>query len=113
MMTPPTMPMTIAPSVPMIVPFQRPSSTGVCCMISNALGKFHRSFVTNELIIIATRTMMTTSATHRPGWGTGRAWMMPGRSAVSVSGRGGHRHGLTAKLSIPPASTAYFLRAAS
>ena len=46
-----------------------PSSTGVCCMISRALGKFHRSFVRNELIIIAMRTRMTARATQRPGGG--------------------------------------------
>ena len=44
------MPMTIEPTVPMMVPFQRPSITGVCCMISSAKEKFQRALVTNELI---------------------------------------------------------------
>src|SRR5262245_29458319 len=87
---PPTMPIAIAPIVPMMVPFTRPSSTGVWFMIWRATGKFHFSLVTNELIIIATRITMTTRATHRHGWGTGRALIRPGRStpprtAVSVS----------------------------
>ncbi len=101
-------PMTMAPIVPTMVPLTRPSSTGVWIMISKALAKSQRGFVTNELIIIAMRIRMTTSATHRPGCGTGRASMRPGRS---IGARG--RHGLTAKSSIAPASTAYFLRAAS
>src|SRR6187402_1185333 len=74
------MPRIIAPTVPKIVPFHRPSMTGVCCMISNANGKFHFSLVTNELMIIATTIAMMTTATQRPGCRTGRASMAPGRS---------------------------------
>ena len=82
MMTPPTMPIAIEPTVPMMVPFQSPSITGVCCMISSALVKFQRGLVRNELTSMPTSTRITASAIHRPGWRTGRAWMTPGRSDV-------------------------------
>src|SRR5688500_1912159 len=82
--TPSPMPSTIAPTVPKIVPFHRPSMTGVCCMISNANGKFQRSLVTNELMTIATTIAMRTTATQRPGCRTGRASMAPGRSCVGA-----------------------------
>ncbi len=86
MMMPPTMPMTIEPMVPMMVPFQSPSITGVCCMISRALAKFQRGFVTNELMSMARTTRITTSATQRPGCRTGLAEMTPGRSVVAPVG---------------------------
>src|SRR6478609_11709360 len=80
MMTPSPMPRIIAPTVPKTVPFHRPWMTGVCCMISNANGKFHFLLVTNELMIIATTSAMMTTATQRPGCRTGRASRAPGRS---------------------------------
>src|SRR6478609_2548004 len=84
MMTPSPMPRIIAPTVPRMVPFHRPSMTGVCCMISNANGKFHFLLVANELMIIATTIAMMTKATQRPGCRTGRASMAPGRSWVDA-----------------------------
>ena len=66
-MMPRPMPRIIAPTVPKIVPFHRPSMTGVCCMISNANGKFHFSFVTNELMIIATTIAIDDHGHPAPG----------------------------------------------
>src|SRR5580765_3623409 len=91
MITPSTTPMTIAPTVPMSVPLKSPFSTGLKFMTLNTRGKFQTGFVTSELIIMATRTTMTTIASQRPGWRTGRAWMAPGRSEVSVVMRSGRR----------------------
>ncbi len=51
-------------------------------MISKANGKFHLSFVRNELMIMATTTAIAAIATQRQGCGTGRASMGPGRSCV-------------------------------
>ena len=107
---PPTMPMAIAPIVPMIVPFQSPSMTGVCCMISRALGKFHRSLVRNELTIID-EDEDDRERHPAPRVGTGRAWMTPGRSPVS-SVTGSAVTG-SARSRDAPASTEYFFRAAS
>ncbi len=74
--------------VPKMVPFHRPSSTGVCCMIWNANPKSHLGLVTSELIIIATSTRMTAIATQRHGCRTGRALITPGRSTVAADGTG-------------------------
>ena len=80
--TPKTTPSTIAPAVPRRVPLMSPSRTGLKFMIRRACGKFHRSFVRNELATMATTTAMAARATQRHGWGTGRAWIAPGRSSV-------------------------------
>jgi len=73
--------MIMAPTVPMIVPFHRPSRTGVWFMIWMAKPQSHRLLVMNELSIIATTTPMRANATHRHGCRTGRASIRPGRSA--------------------------------
>jgi hypothetical protein len=75
-------PMIMAPTVPMIVPFHRPSRTGVWFMIWKAKPQSHRLLVMNELSIIATTMAMSANATHRHGCRTGRASMRPGRSVA-------------------------------
>jgi len=73
--------MIIAPTVPTIVPFQRPSRTGLWFMTWNAKPQSQRLLVMNELSIIATTIAMSANTTHRQGCLTGRASMRPGRSA--------------------------------
>ena len=82
-MTPPLMPTTMASAVTSTVPFQRPSSTGLCCIASHTKGQLNASLVSTMLTNMATSRAITATATHRSGWRTGAASIRPGRSSVA------------------------------
>ena len=86
--TPSATPRTIDATVTRMVPFQKPSSTGLWFIACSTKGQLKASLLTSRLASIRARTAITAIATQRHGCRTGRASIRPGRSTASGGAAG-------------------------